>query len=43
MCLIELPSELFLVGCKKLRLNNNCLRALPSEIAQLTSVEQLWV
>lgn len=44
MMLTELPSELFsLKHVKELRLYNNNLNELPSEIAQLTKLELLHV
>jgi hypothetical protein len=44
MGLMEVPSELFrMKSVKQLFLNNNKLCSLPSEIAQLTALEELWV
>jgi hypothetical protein len=44
MGLTEVPSELFrMKTLKKLFLFNNMLCSLPSEIAQLTSLEELYV
>jgi Leucine-rich repeat (LRR) protein len=44
MGLTELPSELFrMKNVKKLLLGINNLCSLPSEIAHMTTLEELWV
>jgi hypothetical protein len=44
MGLTELPSELFrMKNLRRLDLSFNKLCSLPSEIAHLTTLEQLWV
>ena len=44
MGLTELPSELFrMKSVKTLHLSNNNLCSLPSEIAHLSTLEELWV
>jgi Leucine-rich repeat (LRR) protein len=44
MGLTEVPSELLrMKNLKKLHLINNKLCSLPSEIVQLTTLEELWV
>jgi Leucine-rich repeat (LRR) protein len=44
MGLTEVPSELFrMKNVKEFNLSNNNLCSLPSEIAQLTALEELWV